>query len=230
MDINRCVDLALAVVPPEVRDEFLNDPVAAIHDGLGLTVTEADHLRDQQRADGGACDGVSFLNDGVILYASSPHSRRENFTLAHELGHWAVEHSPDEVHDWIADEDNSRQLIETVCDRVAARLLVPSVAVTAVISDGPVRAGHLVELFDTTQASRPACAIALATRLPSLGAIVIIDRHTGEVTHACVRPDPTSGWPRVYPWRGQSLASTDPLMRLVPGAGRSARRTQSGGD
>jgi len=56
---------------------------------MKLTVRAVDHL-DDARADGGVCDGVSYLNDGVILYRSTGN-RRENFTLAHELGHWLVD-------------------------------------------------------------------------------------------------------------------------------------------
>ncbi|MCM3895783.1 ImmA/IrrE family metallo-endopeptidase [Gordonia sputi] len=223
MNLNQCVELVFGVVPATVRDEFVRNPITAVQDGLGLTVVEARHLGDQKRNDGGACDGVSFLKDGVILYAPSDHSRRQNFTLAHELGHWAFDGSPDEIQDWIADEDDSAKLIETVCDRIAARLLVPSDSVTAVIRAGPVRADHLRALFDATQASRPACAIALANRLPGLGAVVIIDRRTGEITHASVRPDPGRGWPKVYPWRGQFVSSTHPLMRLAPGANSTRR-------
>lgn len=225
MNLNQCVELVFGVVPAPVRDEFVRNPIAAIQDELGITIVEARHLGDQKRNDGGACDGMSFLEDGVILYAPSDHSRRQNFTLAHELGHWALDGSPDDVQDWIADEDDSAKLIETVCDRIAARLLVPADSVTTVIGAGPVRADHLRALFDATQASRPACAIALANRLPGLGAVVIIDRPTGEVTHASVRPDLSRGWPKVYPWRGQTLSPTDPLMRLEPEAASTRSRT-----
>lgn len=224
MNLDLCVDLAFSAIPLSVRDGFLDDPVAAIRDRLGLSVTAAEHLVDT-RADGGACDGMSFLSDGVILYAPSRNSRRQNFTLAHELGHWAFDNAPDEVQDWIADEDRPQQLIETVCDRIAARLVVPSGAVDAAVGKGPVCAQHIFDLFEATVASRPACAIALANRLTDLGAVVIVDRLTGEITHASVRPDPAHGWPRVYPWPGQTLSSTDPLMQLAPGVGSTRRTT-----
>ena len=41
---------------------------------------------------------------------------------------------------------------------------------------GPISARHVSELVDATRASRPACAIALASRLAGLGAVVIIDK------------------------------------------------------
>ena len=221
MDLESCVSQALSLVPEDVGARFAANPAQVLRSDFGLTVRAVDHL-DNARDDGGACDGVSFLEDGVILYAATPNSRRENFTLAHELGHWLAENAPD-VYDWLADEDDPGRLLETVCDRIAQRLLLPGDAAPAVIGPGPVRARHLIDLYNATQASRPVCAIALARQLPGLGAVTIIDRGSGVVTHASVTPDPEHGWPTVFPWRNQRLDGTHPLLRLRAGA-ESARR------
>ena len=127
---------------------------------LGLKVTAAEHLTER-RADGGACDGLSFLKDEVILYAPTDNSRRENFTLAHELGHWLVEQAP-EIFDWLFDRGDPEQALETLCDRIAPRLLLAETAVTNIVGGGPIRAQHIVDLFHSSQASIPPCAIALA--------------------------------------------------------------------
>ena len=37
---------------------------------------------------------LSYLSDGVVLYRSTGN-RRENFTMAHELGHWLVDQTND---------------------------------------------------------------------------------------------------------------------------------------
>lgn len=181
-----------------------------------MTVRAVDHLTSA-RDDGGACDGVSFLQDDVILYAPTPANRRENFTLAHELGHWLAEMAPG-VYDWIADQDDPGRLLETVCDRIAQRVLLPDEAARAVVGSGPIRARHVIDLYDATQASRPVCAIALARQLPGFGAIAIIDRYTGTVSHASVKPDPEQGWPTVFPWRGQQLPDGHPLLQLPSGS------------
>ncbi len=151
-------------------------------------------------------------------------SRRENFTLAHELGHWLAEKAAD-VYDWLADQDNPGPLLETVCDRIAQRLLLPEAAASAVVGQGPIRATHILDLYNSTQASRPVCAIALAKRLPGLGAIAIIDRYTGTVAHASIKPDADAGWPTVYPWKGQQLSESHPLVTLAPGSTTSRRLT-----
>jgi hypothetical protein len=188
---------------------------------LGLTVTAVAHLANA-REDGGACDGVSFLKDDVILYAPTPASRRENFTLAHELGHWLAEKAPD-IYDWLADQNEPGRLLETLCDLIAQRLLLQENAAKAAIGPGPIRAQHLIDLYDATQASRPVCAIALAKYLPGLGAIAIINRYTRTVEHASVKPDPERGWPTVFPWRGQQLTNEHPLLGLPPGSSTTRR-------
>ena len=74
--------------PPEEDDvDFALDPLETLRSDLKITVRAAEHLA-LMRDDGGACDGVSYLDDGVVLYAPSQWSKRQNFTLAHELGHW----------------------------------------------------------------------------------------------------------------------------------------------
>lgn len=214
MNLEVCVDQALSLLTDDAQARFSTNPMAVLRNDLDLTVRAVEHLASA-RDDGGACDGVSFLQDGVILYAPTPWSRRENFTLAHELGHWLAEKAPD-VYDWVADQNEPGRLLETVCDRVAQRLLLPESAAAAVVGSGPIRAHHLIDLYNTTQASRPVCAIALAKHLPGLGAIAIIDRYSGAVTHASVKPDPVQGWPTVFPWREQQLDESHPLLNLTP--------------
>lgn len=214
MNLEVCVDQALSLLTDDAQARFSTNPMAVLRNDLDLTVSAVEHLASA-RDDGGACDGVSFLQDGVILYAPTPWSRRENFTLAHELGHWLAEKAPD-IYDWVADQNEPGRLLETVCDRVAQRLLLPESATAAVVGSGPIRAHHLIDLYNTTQASRPVCAIALAKHLPGLGAIAIIDRYSGAVTHASVKPDPVQGWPTVFPWREQQLNESHPLLNLTP--------------
>lgn len=222
-NLDECVVAALSSLDPDIRERFANDPKTVMEFELDLTVTPVNQLNDQ-RADGGACDGVSFLNDSVVLYApTGAGNRRENFTLAHELGHWLVDRTP-RIYDWVADQDHAGKLLETICDRIAQRLLLPDSILRQVIGDGPVRAHHVIDLYEASHASHPVAAIGLAGQLTGLGVVAIIDRATGEVTTASVRPDPERGWPRVFPWRGDQITSTDPLMRMDAGATSSTKR------
>lgn len=223
MDLEGCVSQALAQLSESQQQDFASDPHGLLTRQLGLTIRAVEQL-GRSRAEGGACDGVSFLEDGVILYAPTQNSRRENFTLAHELGHWLVDKAPG-IYDWLADQDAPGKLLETVCDRVAGRLLLREDLVTQQVGTGPVKAQHLMELYSASQASRPVCAIALAARLFGLGAVVIVDRSERAVTHASVNPDPERGWPTVYPWPGQRLIDSHPLLQLRPGFTSTRRQT-----
>jgi hypothetical protein len=223
VDLDGCVQASIAVLSGDVCRKFSGDPLTVLTAELGLTVRAVDHLARSRDA-GGACDGLSFLEDGVILYAPTPASRRENFTLAHELGHWLAERAPG-VYDWLADQDDPGRLLETVCDWIAQHLLLPDSAAQAVVGSGPVRAGHLFKLYDVTHASRPVCAIALAKQLAGLGAVAILDCATREVTHASVNPDPERGWPTVFPWPGQRPGAGHPLSALLAGNSLTRRLT-----
>lgn len=213
-NIDALVDKALRRLPPHVRDKFATDPHAALRD-LGLTARHVDHLTDR-RNDGGACDGVSFLHDNVILYAPTDHSRRENFTLAHELGHWVADF--DDLLDWVADQDEPGRLLETICDRIASHLFLPRPLVVQTLAGQPLRAQHVLDLFNASHASIPACAIALADTLTHLGAIVLVDANTHIVHSSSVNPDPDQGWPRVFPWRDQPVPDGHPVKAMADGS------------
>ncbi|MEV7608516.1 ImmA/IrrE family metallo-endopeptidase [Microbacterium sp. NPDC089320] len=216
MKLGPWIERAVRILDPGVQEQFVLDPLDALTTGMGLTVRAVDSLA-ASRGDGGFCDGMSFLDDGVILYAPTPNSRRQNFTLAHELGHWVVEQDQG-LFDWIADQADPPALLETVCDQIAQRLLLPDALTTEIVGADLVRARHVQDLFDNSQASYQACAIAIARRIRGLGAVVLIDRFDGQVAHASIQPEPDDGWPVVYPWRGQTLREAHALRQIAPGA------------
>jgi len=211
--ITRAVAATCAQVSSETAAAFSVDPERALRDGFGLEAVAVPGL-DQARDEGGACDGVSFLDDGVILYRPTGN-RRQFFTLAHELGHWLVDQT-DEVYDLLGRERESAKLLETVCDRIAQQLLLPESVIDSVLSDEPPSARHVAQLTRSSLASRAVCAIALAGRLSGVGAVVITDPGRTVVASSSVRPDPSEGWPTVFPWRGQPIPSGHPLERVRP--------------
>jgi hypothetical protein len=213
MKLARWVDQAIGQLAAETREQFVLDPIGTLR-SLGLSVRAVESLADG-RQDGGMCDGISYLSDGVVLYAPTGGSRRENFTIAHELGHWLVEQD-DAILDWVADQDEAGVALETLCDRIAQHLLLPDDLIDDVIST-PVRAQDVVDLYHQSAASRPAAAIAIGSRLQGLGAVVIIDRFTRAVTSASVVPDSELGWPRIYPWPGQTIDAKHTLASMQSG-------------
>jgi hypothetical protein len=219
-NLEECVQLALSKLDLTMRGAFADDPFDALTNGLNLSVRAAEHL-SQSRSDGGSCDGMSFLDDGVILYAPTDN-RRENFTLAHELGHWLIDQA-DHIYDWLSAQPEPMVVLETVCDRVAQLLLLSEATIRSIIGTGPVVARHVIDLYNASNASVPACGIALATQLPALGAVIIIDRATRVIEYASVHPHPDHGWPQVHPWRHHEVPAGHPLNNLKTD-GRLRRR------
>jgi hypothetical protein len=216
--LDDCVDAACSFLTSIDLAACDGDP-HLIADALGLDVVEAPFLT-QRRGDHAPCDGMSFLDDDVIMYAPTP-SRRENFTLAHEIGHWLVNRT-DAIFDWLGEQEHGPRLLETICDRIARRLLVADQTITDVLGGEPVNVTQIRALYDATQASIPVCLISLAKRLPCVGAVVDIDPVTWQVNYSSVQPDPDRGWPVVVPWPGHDVKAAHPLRQLT--AGRSFQR------
>lgn len=223
MNTDTCAEIAIQLIPAGKRLELAQRPTTTITSMFDLRVRATEHLT-LQHDNGGACDGASFLADGVLLYAPTLHSKRENFTVLHELGHWLVEEN-DEIMIWLADQEEHEKILETVCDRIAQKLLVHPSEIQEIIGNGPLRAHHILELSEQSSASRPASAIALSGQLSNVGALVIIDPTKLTVTSSSVFPDPIKGWPKVIPWPGQSISSGHPLALLKPGESRTDRMT-----
>lgn len=216
--LDDCVEAAFTLLDSIDLHACDGDPHAVARE-LDLQVVEAPFLT-QRRGDHGACDGMSFLDDNVILYAPTP-SRRENFTLAHEIGHWLV-NQVDAIFDWLGEQEDGARALETLCDRIARRLLIADDAINSVLGTQPVSVAQLRALYDMTLASIPVCLISLARRLPCTGAVVSIDPSNWMVTYSSVQPDPERGWPVVVPWPGQEVQADHPLRRLT--AGNDLRR------
>jgi Zn-dependent peptidase ImmA (M78 family) len=203
------------------REALAADPKRALTENFGLRVREQAELA-QRRDAGGWCDGISFLDDGVVLYAPSPSSRRENFTLTHELGHKLTEEDEDAL-DWLADRDQPGRELERLCDMVASGLLLPEALVTQVLNGRGPEAAHIRALYAASTASEVVCAIALAKRLPCQGAVVIMDIGSITVSHASIASPDDDGWPLAYPWPRQDIPAHHRLARLD--VGQTARET-----
>src|SRR5207244_2095414 len=124
------------------------------------------------------------------------------------------------IYDWLVEQPDPNQELETICDRIAQRLLLDDSDIDHVLGGVPVQAQHVLDLYERSNASLPACAIALASRLPGLGAVLIVEADPdlgSAVGYASVRPDPERGWPKVYPWPGQSVPPGHPLRGILTG-------------
>ncbi|MGO4679118.1 ImmA/IrrE family metallo-endopeptidase [Microbacterium sp. 2MCAF23] len=215
MNIDRAVARLIQRLPEADVLRFAADPGGAVEPVFGVRAVASAGLAETRGA-GGACDGVSFLEDGVLFYAPTPHSNRHNFTIAHEVGHHLV-NSDDDVANWIYDQDDHEAILETVCDRVAQSLLLPPASVKQFLDGRVPRARDVLDLYEGSSASRPVCAIAIAQHLPHFGAVVLIERQTMTVTSASIHADPEHGWPFIYPWPGQQVPAGHQLRNVGDG-------------
>jgi hypothetical protein len=207
-------ELLVASISPEVRLAIAEAPAQALRDHLGLKVTPSEHL--SRREAGGWCDGVSFSEGGEILYAPTPWSDRENFTITHELGHLLVDAEQDEeILVWSA--DLPAKAIEEVCDMVASRLLLSDEAIQEALGGDQPTGLAVLRLFKSSNASRQAVAVALAQRLPCEGFVALVrdDRVSFAARQADTRP---------YAWRGDEIPSGHPVGS-VPDHGEIAVET-----
>jgi len=193
-------------IAPGVRSELAQDPAAALRRRFDLIVQATQ--TPARRGEGGWCDGLSFLHERLVLYVPTPSSRREHFTLLHELGHHLAA-TCDDLLEWAADSPNPSRVIEEMCDAMAAQLLLPDELLNGVLARAKPSAQHLVALYERSTASREVCAIALAQRLGCEGFVTLIRRDRLEVTFSS-RVAET----RPYAWRGDLLPPAHPLRTL----------------
>lgn len=191
---------------PQLRACLAADPLDAMI-GVGVRVGELEDRSGTRPF----CDGLSTAN-GIVLYMASPGSRRENFTLLHEYAHLLVADDIDAMI-WLADQADVARATEQLCNEVASLLLVPATVIDAIVGDGPIRAEHLQQLHRDTEASQVAIAIALARRLTTAGAVLLIDRANHTVARAVL-----VGELAIYPSNGQPVPTANPLHRIEPGS------------
>lgn len=210
MKPDQFAELAIGQLAPATQSRAGDDIRAVLDEDLQITVRELPE-GGPHRDGHGSCDGMSFLTDqATILFRPTP-GKRENFTLAHELGHILVRDC-DPIQDWLADHPQPEAAEEWLCDRIAQRLLLPPKLITGLPS--PITASDVIALSQGSQASLAACVVAASGRLTGPAGIILVDVATGIVTLSSVQPDSAYGWPANFPSRGQSLPEGHPLQQL----------------
>lgn len=173
---------------------------------LGITVHVAESA-------GSGCS-VAGSSDArartVTVTLASPERMR--FTALHEIAH--VEGADDdEFQQILLDSQLTRRDVEEdACEAFAAALLLPGDRVDAVLDDLRRTAKGVVGLIDAMpQASREACAVAVAHRLDSPGYVALVET-TGELRFAARSGDV------LHLRRGSDQGDSD-LRHVVRGIG-----------
>lgn len=199
---------------PVVRADVAADPLSAIEVHFNFTVEPASSFT--VRGARGWCDGMSETHSGLILYRSTP-GRRQNFTLAHELAHHLVAED-DDCPSWLADQPDPAHLLEEVCDEIASQLLIADGHIRWAFDGRKPSAETVAALYETTVASRTACLIAVATRLPCDGFALLVDPDEPARVFAGARARDT----RPYAWKNDVIPDAHALHRST---GPSAQRS-----
>ena len=84
----------------------------------------------------------------------------------------------------------------TSVDAIAAEILIPDSVVTRLLGGSSPEPAHLRHLYAASSASEEVCAIALASRIPVRGAVLLIRRDTATVTFAAGSGYPSLRIPR----------------------------------
>lgn len=195
-----------------VRIGLAQDPLAVIR-SVGVVVHP---LPSRALAQDCTCDGAFFpLPPPAIAYAATPGSRRENFTLLHEFGHYLVREDDDMLSELAdVDDDGGQTAEERVCDAFAGRVLVPGDRVDLVLGGRRPEARDLPELFRQSIGSREACAVRLAERVGCFGYVALLDPRKHEVRFA------SASETCPYIWRrGSRLPPSHPVWRAAGGEG-----------
>jgi hypothetical protein len=221
MSVHRHARRLVDQLDSDVRTAARVDPFAAAEDRFGLLVEPAASFAG--RGAGGWCDGASITTDGIVLYRPT-FGRRQNFTLAHELGHHLVV-ADEDCASWLADQPGGDRLEEEVCDLVAARLLIPDELLDDALAGRPVSADTVRRLYAGSQASRTACAVAVAAKIPCDGFVALVEHGTHEVFAAARTRDT-----RPYAWRGDTIPDAHPLRRPDPPAKAKSWWARTGND
>ncbi|NDV28434.1 ImmA/IrrE family metallo-endopeptidase [Desulfovibrio sp. JC010] len=137
------------------------DP-ARIATGLGVRVEKS--FGEITNNAGQPLSGEFTLENGepVIKYNVTEAAVRQRFTVAHELGHYVLQHGPrhrDEAQNFSI---NNYDLYEVAANNFAAELLMPSEAVSYLLSQGKNTLQSLADSFNVS-------TVAMNIRLKKLG-------------------------------------------------------------
>jgi hypothetical protein len=213
MSIKRWAATLVDHQPVDALRAMVRDPEAALRDHYDISVAPID--RPEVRGERGACDGVSIIDNNVILYKPT-RSRRQSFTLAHEFGHYLID-SDEDCLNWCFDQRDPGRTIEMLADAIAALVLIPASDRDAL--SRPVAAQSVIELCDLHSASRSACLNVVVDLLPHEGFGVLVDLYEPETVFYAARKSET----RPYPWRGDRVTPGSRLGRIqADSRGRAA--------
>jgi hypothetical protein len=109
----------------------------------------------------------------TLVVAESASTRRQQFTLLHELGHH-LQQTDDQLGEAIFDSEDTEAFEDAACDAFAARVLIPDTLVAKAVSASGPTIQSALDLYSQTNASRAAICVRLASELKSPGVFMVV--------------------------------------------------------
>ncbi|MFC4144816.1 ImmA/IrrE family metallo-endopeptidase [Micromonospora mangrovi] len=180
------------------------DPAAVIVtiDGIVLDWVEPAAL-------GSGCSVAALYSGGEtpprIAVLRDTSEGRRNFSLIHEFGHHLCPSvTAVAAALWELPDGEEGPFEEDLVDAFAAAVLLPTDIVSRIFADG-VTAASVIRLWQSTTASREACCVAAAHRLPAPGYVMLVEPNS----------------------RSQFAARHGDVLPIARGSVQSATRLQS---
>ncbi|MCD0443956.1 ImmA/IrrE family metallo-endopeptidase [Glycomyces sp. A-F 0318] len=207
---------------PGAAARLAKEPFAELANRTDIRVVRMPELIDAGGAARGDCS-VSGSYDGktrpaTAVVAESLSSRRQHFTLLHELGHHLQQSDP-ELGEAALSHERSKEFEDAACDAFAAEILLPAPLVSDLVAAHGPTVEAALELFHRTSASRAAICVRLAAELKAPGVAAVIEA-SGTVSFAAAHGN-------LYPPRRGSDQRSNPLIGAAlaqPGARGVIRR------
>jgi len=161
-----------------------DDPLTVLSGWPGIRVVLAD-----ESSAGGNCSIAGRYDDEAVpptlVVGAARSHRRRGFTVLHEFGHH-LQRTTLELGQPLVTTVDSEGLEEVACDEFASRVLLPDELIADEIKMRGPCANDVVDLFDSSQASREACCVRAANLLRGAGAVLLLDT-AGSVLFASPR-------------------------------------------
>ncbi|MEW9531722.1 ImmA/IrrE family metallo-endopeptidase [Microbispora sp. NPDC049125] len=212
----------LEQVSPGAATRLGTDPFAALSTFVDLEVRLVPEAATDSHSGNSECSvaGV-YIYDAVppvLGVATSASAGRRAFTVLHEFGHHLQQTQTTLADLLLEQSDAGITLEDAACDAFAAEILLPTSLVDRFVGTRGPTAAQIVDLWQTSVASRAAACVRAAQRLSSPGHVALLDGD-GKVSFAA-----SVGLPPIA--RGSAQGDIGTVREALAGSGRATGRTR----
>jgi len=187
-------------------EDLTLDAFAVLQDRDDISVLRVPEFDPQESDLGCSVAGGYRWDPPTLVVTESMSSRRQQFTVLHELGHH-LQRTDIALGTRVVEHGEPELFEDACCDAFAARILLPDDLVDAYTPGRGPTAQGAIDLFDASNASRAAISVRLAGRLQSPGVVAVLDP-AGTVTFAAARGG-------IFPPARGSDQSSNPLVHAA---------------